>query len=89
MQLSKPVGEQIGLSPAAAGLGLVLVLLVLMGEACKRAGGALFNPANNAFMYALGKGSAREHLVRSLAQTLGGVAAVLLARALLPPEWTA
>lgn len=47
-------------------MALVIALLIAMGPMCRRLGGAIFNPANSAFLYALGKGGAREHLVRSV-----------------------
>lgn len=54
------------LSPAGAALGLVLGLLIAMGPVCRSLGGALYNPANNAFLFALGQGTVREHAVRAV-----------------------
>lgn len=65
-QLSELVAPHVALSPAGASLGLVLGLLVAMGPVCRALGGALYNPANNAFLFALGQGSAREHAVRAV-----------------------
>ncbi|GAB4823247.1 hypothetical protein N2152v2_010293 [Parachlorella kessleri] len=58
-----------------------------MGPLCARLGGALFNPANNAMMYATGKGDLKEHAVRGVGQCLGAISGVLLAQALLPYPW--
>lgn len=89
VQLAKPAAPLLGLSVPGAGLALMLVLLIAMGPACEAMGGAIFNPANNlALLYAQGQGSLRQHAGRSVGQAAGGVAGVLLARALLPPAWT-
>ena len=50
-------------------MAIVLALLVAMGPVCERLGGghpALYNPANNGFVWATGSGTAREHIVRSV-----------------------
>ena len=66
----------------------MVVLLAVMAPLCVVVlGGALNNPANNAFCWAAGRGSAGEHLVRVVGQAAGGVSGVWLAQALLPPEW--
>jgi hypothetical protein len=75
LQLSKRVSPLLGLSPAGSGIALVLALLVAMTFLTDRLGGALFNPANNAFLWALGKGSAREHWVRSVSPSEAGASA--------------
>ncbi|PRW60180.1 aquaporin SIP1-2 [Chlorella sorokiniana] len=90
-QVAEWVAPYTGLNQAGTGIALVLALLVAMGPVCERLGGgqpALYNPANNSFVWATGSGTAREHIVRSVAQACGAVGGVLLARALLPPEWT-
>lgn len=81
------VAPSLGLSQAGAKMALVLLLLIAMGPVAQAMGGALFNPANNAFVYARGDGSVWEHLVRSVAQALGCVAGAQLALAVLPPAW--
>lgn len=86
-ELAKYVGPIFGLSRPAASLALVIILLIAMPSFQYALGGALFNPANNAFQYALGQGTAQEHLVRAVAQACGGVAGALLALAVLPVEW--
>lgn len=77
----------LGMDAGAAALVLTLTLLVVLGGACEAAGGVLYNPANSAMLFALGKGSTSEHLVRSVAQSAGGVAGALLAQTLLPAHW--
>ncbi|KAL4420859.1 hypothetical protein ABPG77_002818 [Micractinium sp. CCAP 211/92] len=87
--LAKHAAPLLGLSAPGAGLALMLALLIVMGPACEAMGGAIFNPANNlALLYAQGQGSLWQHTGRSVGQAIGGVAGVLLARALLPPGWT-
>ncbi|EFN50884.1 hypothetical protein CHLNCDRAFT_59382 [Chlorella variabilis] len=88
VELSKHVSPSLGLSPGGAGLALTLLLLVVLVPVCEQLGGALFNPANNAFLYATGQGSGQEHILRSVAQAVGGVVGALLATALLPVSWT-
>ena len=43
--------------------------------------------ANNAAIYAIGKGSAKEHVVRAVGQALGGIAGAAIARLALPSDW--
>ncbi len=69
MQLSRLLAPSLRLSPGSAGLALVVALLIAMGPLCARLGGALFNPANNAMMYATGKGDLKEHAVRVVSKT--------------------
>lgn len=77
LQLSKHVSPSLGLSPGGAGLALTLLLLVVLVPVCEQLGGALFNPANNAFLYATGQGSGQEHILRSVrGHTLPHAAAV-------------
>lgn len=66
LQLSKHVSPVLGLSPGGTGLALTIALLVALVPACERLGGALFNPANNAFLWAIGVGTPREHLLRAV-----------------------
>lgn len=88
LQISKRVSPLLGLSPAGTGIALVLALLVAMTFLTDRLGGALFNPANNAFLWALGKGSAREHWVRSV-RPGEARAAVHLGATYVPPATAA
>lgn len=63
-QLSRTLAPALGLSPGGTGMALVVALLLLMAPVCGRLGGALFNPANNAMLYATGKGALSEHALR-------------------------
>lgn len=68
-QLAEWAAPYTGLSQAGTGMAIVLALLVAMGPVCERLGGghpALYNPANNGFVWATGSGTAREHIVRSV-----------------------
>ena len=74
LQLAQWVAPYTGLSQAGTGLALVLLLLIAMGPVCERLGGgqpALYNPANNAFVWATGSGTAWEHLVRAVSGAAG------------------
>lgn len=74
LQLAHWVAPYTGLSQAGTGLALVLLLLIAMGPVCERLGGgqpALYNPANNGFVWATGSGTAWEHLVRSVSAGAG------------------
>ena len=66
LQLAVPAAPLFNLSPSAAGLALMIALLIVLGGACEAAGGASFNPANNLMLFAVGKGGLGEHILRSV-----------------------
>ncbi|PSC68029.1 aquaporin SIP1-2 [Micractinium conductrix] len=86
--LAVPAAPLFNLSPSAAGLALMIALLIVLGGACEAAGGASFNPANNLMLFAVGKGGLGEHILRSVAQMVGGWGGAVLSHTVLPPEWT-
>lgn len=63
-QLSRALSPALGLSPGGTSLALVVALLLLMLPVCGLLGGALFNPANNALLYATGQGELVGHAAR-------------------------
>jgi hypothetical protein len=88
LQLGVLIGPFVGLQPSGAALGLTLLLLIALVPVCAYLGGALCNPQNNAFLFATGHGSGKEHVVRSLAQAAGGMVGAWLAIELLPGSWS-
>lgn len=66
LQLSQRLAPVLGLSPAGTGMALLIGLLLAMLPVCSWLGGALYNPANNALLYAVGKGDFLEHVVRAV-----------------------
>lgn len=71
----------------AVSLSLVVALLLFLGFLSKTLGGSLNNPAANAMLWAVGKGSGKEHLIRMAAQLVGGIAAAGAAHVVLPSDW--
>lgn len=66
LQPARWLAPHLGLAPTGATVALVVLLLIALGPLCNALGGALCNPANNAFVFARGEGTATEHLVRSV-----------------------
>ena len=54
----------LGLSEGGVALALILLLLVGMSPITDALGGALYSPANNAMLCAVGEGSAAHHAWR-------------------------
>ena len=51
-----------------------MALLLTMFVLSKALGDAVFNPANNAFLWATGKGRAREHVTRAVSAAAAAAA---------------
>lgn len=92
--LAPALADAAKVSENVAMMACVVGLLVLMTVLCSLLGGAVFNPANNAFLWATGKGRLSEHAFRSVGQMVGAVAGLSLVtyldgvHALLPAGWT-